>query len=45
MSKSYIDINRVYKEFEVRDHVYLGVKPRKGSFNIGGLCQVGNQIF
>ena len=33
--KSYIDKHRVHREFNVGDHVYLRVRPRKSSLNLG----------
>jgi ribosomal protein L21E len=33
--KSYADLKRTFREFEVGDHVYVKVKPRKSSLRLG----------
>ena len=33
--KRYVDKNRVHREFIIGDHVYLRVRPRKSSLNVG----------
>ena len=38
--KSYTDKHRVRREFSVGDHVYLKVRPRKSSFNLGSCANL-----
>jgi hypothetical protein len=42
--KSYADLKRRHQEFQVGDHVYLKVKARRSSLNLGKLFQVGTQV-
>ena len=35
MQKSYADKKRIHREFNVGDHVYLRIKPKKRNFHIG----------
>lgn len=32
--KSYVDRNKLFKEFQVGEHVYLCIKPKKSSLQI-----------
>ena len=38
--KSYVDQNRVFKEFQVREHVYLCIKPKNKSLKIGSCAKL-----
>ena len=38
--KSYADKHRVHREFSVGDHVYLRVKPRKSTLNLGSCAKL-----
>ena len=38
--KIYADKNRVHREFSVWDHVYLRVRPRKSSLNLGSYAKI-----
>ena len=38
--KSYVDKHRVQREFNVGDHVYLRVRPRKSSLNLGSCAKL-----
>ena len=38
--KSYVDKHRVYRELNVGDHVYLRVRPRKGSLKLGSCAKL-----
>lgn len=37
---SYVDQHRVFKEFQVREHVYLRIKPKKISLRIGSCAKL-----
>ena len=38
--KSYVDKHRVHEEFYVGDHVYLRVREKKSSFNLGSYAKL-----
>lgn len=38
--KSYADQQRMHKEFQVGEHVYLHVKPRKSSLKLGSYAML-----
>ena len=41
--KSYVDKHRVDKEFSVGDHVYLKVRARKSSLNLGSCVKLSSR--
>ena len=38
--KSYVDQHRAFKEFQVGEHVYLCIKPKKSSLRIGSCAKL-----
>ena len=42
--KSYVDWNRLLKEFQVGEHVYLRIKPKKSSLWIGSCAKLAPQF-
>ena len=40
MQKSYADQHRVFKEFQVGEHVYLHIKPKKSFVRIGSCAKL-----
>ena len=43
--KSYADKHRMNREFSIEDHVYLRVKPKKSSLNIGSCAKLSPRYF
>ena len=43
--KSYANKHRVHTEFNVRDHVYLRVRPRKGSQRLGNCAKLSPRYY
>ena len=43
--KSYADKHRVHRDFSVGDHVYLRVRPRYSSLNIGSCAKLSPRYF
>ena len=41
--KSYVDQHRVFKEFQVGEHVYLCIKPKKSSLRIGSCAKLASR--
>jgi hypothetical protein len=42
--KSYADLKRVHKEFQIGDHVYLESETKEEFLEVGELCQVITKI-
>lgn len=40
MQKSYADQHRVFKEFQVGEHVYFCIKPKRSSLRIGSCAKL-----
>ena len=38
--KIYVDKNEVHRDFNVRDHIYLWVRPRKSSLKLGSCAKL-----
>ena len=42
--KSYADLKRTPREFKMRDHVYLIIKPRRSSLKMGDCAKLAPNI-